>query len=347
MARKASSKAARKSRIGDLDSPHYEIYLQTIEKVGSEVSSYRPGAIRRPDVEALHAALKQRRLVIVLGAGMSVPLRLLNWTQLNEALFKSVLPPSFSRQIAPFVRELGTSAPILTRFVESELSLRSELKSRLKENLYRDFDERVSSRSMKAVLALLNPKLTRPAVSTVITYNFDDMLELAIKKEIPSLKFDSVVNAQSFATSSRGLRIYHPHGFLPAHADSKFGYLDMPMVFSEPEFHDQYARATSWENVVQSFVFGSQTCLFLGTSLSDPNLRRHLDFARSALRGSNPEPRHFAVCGINTRSRSQKLATLINYFREKDMLSLGVKPLWVSNFETGIPRLLKRIATGA
>ncbi len=67
------------------------------------------------------------------------------------------------------------------------------------------------------------------------------------------------------------------HGFLP-----KSGKLteDNQITFGESIYHKQYSDIYSWNNIVQINKFRDFNCIFIGTSLTDPNIRRLLDIAK-------------------------------------------------------------------
>lgn len=74
------------------------------------------------------------------------------------------------------------------------------------------------------------------------------------------------------------LKIYHVHGFLPQDGDIGAGN---KITLGEFVYHEQYNNIYSWNNIVQINKFRDNTCLFIGTSLTDPTIRRLLDIAKS------------------------------------------------------------------
>jgi len=72
--------------------------------------------------------------------------------------------------------------------------------------------------------------------------------------------------------------IYHVHGFLPRKDEIK---TDNKITLSEDIYHAQYNDIYSWQNLVQLDKYQNCVCLFIGISLTDPNLRRLLDIAKN------------------------------------------------------------------
>ena len=70
--------------------------------------------------------------------------------------------------------------------------------------------------------------------------------------------------------------MYHVHGYLP-----RTGRIpdSMELVFSEDAYHNQFIDPFSWSNLILLNKLTQNTCLFIGVSLTDPNMRRLLDVA--------------------------------------------------------------------
>ncbi len=75
------------------------------------------------------------------------------------------------------------------------------------------------------------------------------------------------------------LPIYHVHGYLPQHSTDFDNNSDNLIVFSERAYHTIYADPFSWSNIIQLYTLKENTCLFIGLSITDPNMRRLLDIS--------------------------------------------------------------------
>ncbi len=125
---------------------------------------------------------------------------------------------------------------------------------------------------LKEIIRLCSFYKDKKVLDSVITYNYDDILEyyLNIYGENSSFKpiyFSGIKNDKS-------LPIYHVHGFLP-----RSGNLSSKnrIILGEETYHILYNKLSIWNNKVQINKFKNNTCLLVGLSLTDPNLRRLLD----------------------------------------------------------------------
>ncbi|HEV7746643.1 MAG TPA: SIR2 family protein [Pyrinomonadaceae bacterium] len=111
------------------------------------------------------------------------------------------------------------------------------------------------------------------------------------RKATRSLGFSCrpVVQGDNFPLDRDEVLIFHPHGFLPRRTYTR-DYSNDPIVLSEDDYHELYAAPYSWANVIQLNLLISFNVLFLGCSLTDPNLRRLLDLGKKVR-----APHHFAI----------------------------------------------------
>jgi hypothetical protein len=177
-------------------------------------------------------------------------------------------------------------------------------------------------------------------IDNICTFNFDDLLEEAF--QIDGLEPDIATPNEAFTSRERGIRIFHPHGFLSRFHEA--GDIETAkIVFSEDDYNALYSDPYSWANIAQLTLLCGFSVLFIGLSMQDPNLRRLIDVSRA--RGFNQQ--HFAVFkdprrGADEEKRAGKLRELI----ELDLRSLGVTPWFVDEHGT-IAEILEKIAVPA
>jgi len=116
-------------------------------------------------------------------------------------------------------------------------------------------------------------------------------------------------------------------------------------VFSEEEYHRQYAEPFRWSNLVQTSLLGSHDGLFVGLSMVDPNIRRLLEVAHSQY----PQRRNYAIfrrerpLAKADDTLDEAAVNLLEEIETEGLSDLGVAAIWVDRFED-IPPLLNAIA---
>ena len=142
------------------------------------------------------------------------------------------------------------------------------------------------------------------------------------------------------------LGIYHVHGFLPQKPDNDASQEDTLLVFSEEGYHKLILESYNWANITQINFLMTHTCIFIGLSLTDPNLRRLLEIAAQKNINNDSKPKHYAVLRRTTFKAYQDIESVKSF--EKVNLSLqelyyqelGLNIIWVDDFEE-IPNILK------
>ena len=116
-------------------------------------------------------------------------------------------------------------------------------------------------------------------------------------------------------------------------------------MFSEEEYHRQYAEPFRWSNLIQTSLLGSLDGLFVGLSLEDPNIRRLLD----ATHRQYPRRRNYAILrrqrplATAGRSLKQIVINVVEQIESEAFDDIGVSVMWVDRFED-IPWVLREIA---
>lgn len=181
----------------------------------------------------------------------------------------------------------------------------------------------------------------------ILSYNYDDFLE-------QYLAFLDVKCCSIFTTKVRysngrdsadfygmngqpnqSLRLYHVHGFLPkVTTRDQLDMLHMRSIcLTEADYNMLYNQPYSWPIASQLSFFRENTCLFIGCSLSDPNIRRLLEIT-----AYNP-PKHYAIFAMTYKSTDALGYTTTKQLTSKDRLQIenhfyriGINILWVKDY---------------
>jgi hypothetical protein len=123
--------------------------------------------------------------------------------------------------------------------------------------------------TLEAIANLCKGSLNgKKGVKTVITYNYDSLLEMALG----GYPFQAICKSEPLRTGK--MPIYHVHGYVPLNVSEISNH---DIVFTEDQYHQSAKDSYSWANLVQIQSLSSSTGLMIGLSLSDRNMRRLLD----------------------------------------------------------------------
>ena len=217
---------------------------------------------RQQLVEYLARQLLFGRLAVVLGAGISRPFGLPDWNELVEGLFatRSESPPNGSpeRQAEYYRLKYCSSDP-------------KQLVDAIHDVLYSKVSADFASLRKNGTLAAIGSLVMashRGSASEVLTFNFDNLLELY-------LAYHGFVTAPVFReshwTQTADVTIYHPHGFIPFDADEE-GSNGNEVVLDQSSYSAVVGKAENpWRQTALT-ILRRRTCLFIGLSGKDDNL---------------------------------------------------------------------------
>lgn len=105
------------------------------------------------------------------------------------------------------------------------------------------------------------------------------------------------------------------------------------ICLTEADYNMLYNQPYSWPIASQLSFFRENTCLFIGCSLSDPNIRRLLEIT-----AYNP-PKHYAIFAMTYKSTDALGYTTTKQLTSKDRLQIenhfyriGINILWVKDY---------------
>ena len=183
-------------------------------------------------------------------------------------------------------------------------------------------------------------------VSSIITFNYDDLVEKAMEKK--SIPYVSIVNDKKYELGK--LPIVHVHGILSQDEPNP-----LP-ILSEEAYHKLYDTFNSITNVEIVHALYRNTCIFIGLSMTDPNLRRLLESVRIK---KTENIFHYAIMPeVSLDYSNWDAASPTRYYKESKKKneefrkrqervfeSLGIKIIWFpqGKYEE-IPKILRKIS---
>jgi hypothetical protein len=304
---------------------------------------------------------------LFLGAGVSSSAGVPDWNTLLNSLFVTYLTKEFDEDgdiidedIDKIVNRLvevdEPSALVAARYLRRGLTKNkteiTEFINAITKNLYRlrDTSFRIDSSLINAIASLCIPRRTGAKVESVVTYNFDDLLERQLIEN--SIQFKSIYTESEISNPDE-LPVYHVHGFLPENRVGLEGLENSTLVFSEEGYHQIYSDPYHWSNLVQLNNLRENNCLMVGLSMTDPNLRRLLDISARHIE----KTKHFAFMkrltekgfcydeGSKVLTNDEAVAKFLerhHNLNEELMKELGVMIVWYEDHKE-IPEMLEKI----
>jgi hypothetical protein len=323
---------------------------------------------RKEIIETLRESYKKGQFSLFLGGGISSSAGMPDWKTLLNSLFVAYLTEEFDgdvaindRDISKMVNRLNSidepSALMAARYLRKGLSRRDseaqEFIDAITESLYklRDTHFDIASKLIRSIASMC----IGAEVKSIVTYNFDDLLERELAKK--EIHFHSIyTDNESYDTDE--LPIYHVHGFLPEDREAYDGLENTTLVFSEEGFHKIYSDSYHWSNLVQLNSLRENTCLMVGLSMTDPDLRRLLDISSKHIEKS----KHFAFMKrlsvndfcyehngkhkskeVDNLAAAKKFLDRHHTLNEELMKELGVTVVWYESYDD-IPGIIQKIA---
>jgi hypothetical protein len=293
---------------------------------------------RAAQIANLRNGLRKGRLTLVCGAGVSIQAGIPDWSNLLVRLLERMMDRISKdhslnigkKAAAYFQRAHGSSSLILGKYLKNNLG--RDFPSEMRAALYSA--EPTSSILIGSIATLSRPQRDGRPLDSIITFNFDCLIEENLTAK--SIR-NKPIYSEAIQHDPSELPVYHVHGYLP-----RSGRIpaDSEMVFSEDAYHSQFIDPFSWSNLIQLTKLTQSTCLFVGISLTDPNMRRLLDVAWR----KNPDKKrgHYIIKRIPFLSDGV-LDEVSKLLEEQDANALGLNVVWVKGWDE-IPLFLNAIA---
>jgi hypothetical protein len=321
--------------------------------------------VRVEHLKTLQSAWKNRRLVLFIGAGISQPYGIPTWTDLvlrmfyEEADARFLDIPSGDRPAVAswMVDRFELTPTFLARVIRYRLDRgRGATKGKsfaqaIKDSLYSDYSPESSSGAALPEVANLIQRSEEQGrrIQAVVSFNFDNLLELELRRT----KIDATPVYDHRRPDGNKFPIVHVHGYLPFDGNVP----TTEIVFTEDEYHQLTFSAFHWSVADMVAYLRNYSVLFIGLSMSDPNLRRLLDATNLHLE----KPKHILIrrdydIESEIMDATERVARHIDPLRLKEIWrrahayerevfkDMGVGVMWVKEHED-IPMVLQELGS--
>lgn len=277
-----------------------------------------------------------QRVTLVVGAGASVDAGLPSWEVLLDrllhraAVYSSLVGAADEAELSEWVEQTLRAESNLGAGAVVEALAGDELASWLREELYRpktadDYLPGPIARQVAYLRSVIGDRLT------IHTTNYDDLVEEALRERDD---IDAPVHSYTgpgTELEEAHVAVRHLHGYVGR--DETRGEL----VLSERAYH-QMQQGAAWQQAAVGADLLNSFCLFVGSSLADPNLLRYLYAYTGTRRHSavfvrQAEPPELSLAVRQARER----ATIARYAR------VNVDVVFVDHF-ADVAQLLHEIA---
>ena len=272
----------------------YEDFIGALtpEQVAQLEERVKESAPRDRRLRELATLLRQHSGALVLGAGVSCAAKVPAWNELIASLMVAKLAADVGANASSgtlsevYGAALPGSAIVRARYVRRSLGP-APFKDAVRSALYARATAAKDTALMMSLARMCHMRESVPGgIREVVTYNFDALFEDALTE----VGRAHTVTKRGRFPKSTNLPLHHVHGFLP-----KVSSNEEWVVFSEDEYHEQYADPFAWSNIIQLNAFSQRCCVFVGLSLDDPNIRRLLDsVSQRRAEAGEPDREHYA-----------------------------------------------------
>ncbi len=324
-----------------------EIFNSTIEQAKKSEDNWKDD--RERQLNSLKSAYQKDEIVLMIGAGTSKDAGVPNWNELLKELNLSIINQNISTKLTnseknEFAEELvnmQNGAPLVSAsYIRNALG--EEFVNEIRKSLYRNVKPIKEQLLLETIAKLSIPRRRQVGIEAVITYNFDDLLENHLKRN--GVEYKSIYTEGDFEIPTK-LSVYHVHGFIPKSISDYKNLDDSILVFSEDGYHQMQTDPYSWSNIVQMKALREKTCVLIGLSGVDPNLRRLFSIHSEKFSGC----KHYIILerqfksSLSSKSQKfQEFSKLHHKIQEDTFKEIGLNVIWYEEHPE-VPKILEQL----
>ena len=253
----------------------------------------------------------------VLGAGVSIDLGAKSWDSLLNFFKDELKKKGIIDDAEKLSGKIGGSTIITAQLCKELYPNDADYFWAIHQGLYKNKKPISPNYSLYHVAKIADCCKNKPHFR-ILTYNYDEYLETYLR--YLNVEYNILYDSKSDINGT--LSIYHVHGYLPeakykSHIQDRYR---KSIYLTEENYNELYNHPYSWQISSQLSFFRENTCLFVGCSLADPNIRRLLEMTKKENRT------HYAIL-TKDKMTPNDLVKAANHFAR-----IGIEVIWVSDY---------------
>lgn len=307
-------------------------HIDKVKQINEDIANLEKTWHEKRDylLDCARWSFRENKCSLFLGAGVSMSAGGPSWEELLLKAIRKSRKHFTKRDFKKIYASCGQSPIVMGRYIAPDRQSLTQIAEYLQRYvLYKGADV-----SRSELITAICECMETGNVESVITYNYDDLVEMAIEQRGNTKAYSVVAKSRN---TTEEIPVYHVHGLIP-HDKS---LIAATPVLSEKDYHDIYRESFHWSNIEQLHALDRNSCFFIGLSMSDPNLRRLLDFSHA---GNDNEIHHYAFLKRDSLYGNDDVYKNKNHFVavEEQLESIGVGVIWFERFEE-IPQMIRQI----
>lgn len=233
-------------------------------------------------------AIEKESFGIYVGAGISMGAGMPSWESLLNELIDLIDAKGLVPERVAEMRELA-------KFPNRYLMIAEEIRDLIQKDLENLIRDRFEDRTKKPTQA--HDILVKLKSKFIITTNYDTLIEKALVKNYDN-HFPTVYTYKDSASINYSLW-NNDHFVLKAHGDAKS---PKEIILTEKDYRHIIHNLNGYQSILHA-IFSTNSILFVGASLNDPELLLLLGYIHNIFHGGSPT--HYALLSEDSITKTE------------------------------------------
>ena len=256
---------------------------------------------------------------IIIGNGVSIPFGSDSWNKLADSIY-DYMNPKYVDNLSKVKKAIGDTVFSTTSIAKETIDPK-KYNMAIYNSIYRKYEQSMHNDStlLRAIVNEKNKNQNMP----IITYNYDNFFEIDYRicygvdiKTVGSSISDKVIGEP---------KVVHIHGSMPYNNTSG----KTKLILTQYDYYSEY-KGSRWVSMKQKKILENNTCLFVGSSMSDLFQMSLINDVRNKALKNNFNRKLwkcFALMCLNGMTARDKVA-IFNYYLNK-----GIHIIFTEEYE--------------